>query len=71
MWENDIINYDLIIRDYLTSDFGELAQLVVCSIGVDLLTSTSKRYKITAKLSIAALQKLGISRSPTSTLLLF
>ena len=44
MWENDIINYDLIIRDYLTSDFGELAQLVVCSIRVDLLTSTSKRY---------------------------
>ena len=38
MWENDIINYDLIICDYLTSDFGELAQLVVCSIRVDLLT---------------------------------
>ena len=45
MWENDIINYYLIIRDYKTSDFGELAQLVVCSIRVDLLTSTSKRYK--------------------------
>ena len=24
-----MINYDLIIRDYLTIDFGELAQLVV------------------------------------------
>ena len=44
MWEHYIINDDLIIRDYLTSDFGELAQLVVCSIRVDLLTSTSKRY---------------------------